>query len=806
VKEVHSDGGGEYKSDKLKQFYASKGIKYSFTCANTPQHNSIAERYNRTLFDVARCLLYQSKLPIAFSHYALKAAAYCLQYRPCVMNKEKTCYELFYNIQPSISHLRVFGCDCVLLNTNTRSKMLPRGTKGIFVGYSELQENGYEILVPREYDADILITSRDVQFLEDKFEFGVRCNEYGSTNDVLRSFVRSDRIVNFDEQDGYNVELNNYYESFNTNNQTQLEVVSDHDSSNNTDTESSVTIRRSNRARTQPQRYGQININDVYDEDRHDIAMMIVDPTTVDEALTSEEAKEWRESMDDEIRSLKSYHTWTVCLLPNDRKAVDCKWVYKLKTKSDGSVDRYKSRVCAKGFTQVKDVDYRDTFAPVLKYKSLRLILALATILKYDIELLDVKTAFLNATLKEEVYMKLPKGYEEYHPTTGVPFVCKLNKSIYGLKQASNEWNKEVDSTIEAFGFKRTVSDTCVYWKRSKLNNIIVLAIFVDDIIIIHSTNDQQEWTELKNQFMSKYQMTDNKDSEFILGMKYERNNDELHLNHTLHIDKTIQRFGLAGCKPQHTPIECERLTAQDRPTSIDEINDMKDKPYRSLVGNVLYIAISTRPDIAYAVNQVSKYCENPGKRHWSAGKRILRYLKGTSTMGLTYKSNDTKYNSIVLEGYCDADWGGDIDDRKSTSGFVIKINGNTVHWGSVKQQTVALSSAEAELVSVNNASCELMWFASILTELNLLTTNVENPPVLPCDNQSAITISEKDKHTKRTKHIDIKYYAIRELITAKRLQLRYIRTDEQEADIMTKGLSVNLFTKFRNKIMAQSH
>jgi hypothetical protein len=429
VKELHSDGGGEYTSASLQSFLAERGIKFTMTCRGTPQHNGIAERYNRTLFNTARCLLQHSKLSLDFTEYAIKTAAYLLQFRSAVTDKSRTSYELFYNIKPSINHLKVFGCDCYV-HTSDNSKLDARAIRGIFLGYSELKENGYEVLL---IDNNKVITSRDVVFKENEFSFGSRLEEsklsepYELQHTTVNSMTVP--ITNYSELD--NINLSQYYQPLVINDELKTEevireeeakvasgeeekVTSDGSNSNNTNelievNSESAELRRSRRDRRQPERYGQLNLNDVYDEDRVEMGFnvsesIIKDPLTVEEALSSDRAENWKDAMNVEFQQLMKNKTWEVCELPPGRKAIDNKWVFKTKLNSDGTIEREKARLCAKGFSQLPYVDFKETFAPVMKYKSLRMLLAIATIKKYEIEHLDVQTAFLNAELKEEIY------------------------------------------------------------------------------------------------------------------------------------------------------------------------------------------------------------------------------------------------------------------------------------------------------------------------------------------------------------------------------------------------------------------
>ena len=584
VKEFHSDGGGEYTAAELQTFLKQKGIQTTITCKGTPQHNGIAERYNRTLFNTARCLLQHAKLGMEFAEYAIKTAAHLLQFRQSVTDKTKTAYELFYGVQPSIKHLRVFGCNAFVY-TNDNSKLEPRAMTGIFIGYSELHINGYEILLN---ETGKVVTSRNVEFDESKFTFGARLHQ-SRMHELLQpnhipASLNPNISIPISNYNDNSVNLDNYYQClqsndsivFDQNESNANESTNDSNQSNYgteiIDHEPSQARSRPQRTKRQPQRYGYINMNDVYDEDRISMNMNIIesinqDPLSVEEALNSNRAKVWKIAMDKKIKQLNDNRTWTLCELPKNRKAIGNKWVFKTKLNSDGTIEREKARLCAQGFSQVPYVDFVETFAPVMMYKSLRILLAISTIKSYEIKHLDVQTAFLNATLKEEVYMKQPIDYE-LKSKDGKDLVCKLNKSIYGLKQASNEWNREVSITIESSGFTRCKSDTCVYWKPVSNGNIIILAIFVDDIIVIHSREDNDEWNKLKQNFEQKYKVKDNTNSNFLLGTKIERGNKSMRITQELQIAKTLKQFDMENCKAKGTSSETLRLTQSDCPST----------------------------------------------------------------------------------------------------------------------------------------------------------------------------------------------------------------------------------------------
>jgi hypothetical protein len=328
------------------------------------------------------------------------------------------------------------------------------------------------------------------------------------------------------------------------------------------------------------------------------------------------------------------------------------------------------------------------------------------------------------------------------------------------------------------------------------------VAVFVDDIIILYDKQDEKEWLEYKQQFMSKFKMKDLDNAEWILGVRITRNRilKTIKLDHEVQITKTLETYHMNQCNPAGTPTELKKLTKEDCPKTQQERQEMSKIPYKSLIGSLQYIALSTRPDIAYAVNQLSRFLSDPGQQHWLGGKRVLRYLKGTAKSSLLYKDHDGTQGTRV-EVYCDADWAGDLDDRKSTTGIIIKLNGCPIIWLSKKQSIVALSTAEAEYIAIATAVQEVVWINQYLSELGLKASQV---PIIRSDNQAAIQIASNDTFHNRSKHIDIRYHFIRQIVKKGGVVITYINTKQQEADINTKGLSVSIFKQLRDKLLAQ--
>jgi len=508
--------------------------------------------------------------------------------------------------------------------------------------------------------------------------------------------------------------------------------------------------------------------------------------------------------MEQEMLSLAENTTWKYEQLPIGRNAIGCKWVYDYKYDEHGQIIRYKARLVAKGFLQKAGVDFNETFAPVLRYKSLRVILSIVSLYNLELVQMDVVTAFLNAHVKEELFMKQPQGYHIGNNNV----VCRLLKAVYGTKQAPHDWNEVINNFLISIGFKRCSSDTCVYIKRTRTGRLIIIGLFVDDLPIGYHKQDEAEWFEIRDQFMARFKMKYLGECRLILGMRItrDRHKNILTIDNEVYINRMLTRFKMKDCHPKSTPASHEKLI----PTPKYE-EDKEDKQlYQSIVGALNYLQQASRPDIALATNQLCRYASNPGPQHMIAAKRVLRYLRGTTTVGLTYSGGDKRFDMseqlpISIDTWTDADWGGDLIDRKSTTGYVIKIGNCSVSWATKKQPTVALSTAEAEYMAISAGMQESLSIQQLLYEI-LGTSIITSACNIHTDNQSAISISKDDVNHQRTKHIDIRHHFIRDHVRNGDMKITWVPTSQQTADILTKPLGRIQHTKLRHAIMNAQH
>ena len=510
------------------------------------------------------------------------------------------------------------------------------------------------------------------------------------------------------------------------------------------------------------------------------------DPETFSQAMSSKESNSWYNAMKEEMNSMASNRVWDLVELPDGIKAIGCKWVFKTKKDSLGNIERHKARLVAKGFTQREGIDYTETSSPVSKKDSFRIIMALVAHFDFDLHQMDVKTAFLNGNLEEEVYMKQPEGFSS---SEGEHLVCKLKKSIYGLKQASRQWYLKFHEVITSFGFEENIMDQCIYQKVSG-SKICFLVLYVDDILL--ATNDKGLLYEVK-QFLSKnFDMKDMGEASYVIGIKIhrERSRGILGLSQETYINKVLERFNMKNCSPSVAPIlKGDRFDLNQCPKNDFEREHMKNIPYTSAVGSLMYAQVCTRPDIAFAVGVLGRYQSNPGIDHWRAAKKVMRYLQGTKDYMLMYR----RTYSLEVIGYSDADFAGCVDSRKSTCGYIFKLADGAVSWRSAKQTLTSTSTMEAEFVSCFETSSHGVWLKSFISRLRIVDS-ISRPLKLYCDNSAAVFMAKNNKSGSRSKHIDIKYLAIRERVREMKVVIEHISTELMIADPLTKGMPPKYF------------
>jgi hypothetical protein len=505
-----------------------------------------------------------------------------------------------------------------------------------------------------------------------------------------------------------------------------------------------------------------------------------IEPRSLAEAKRRPDWHLWEKAIHEELAVLRDAGTWELTNAPDGANIVGSKWVFRAKKDAAGNVVRYKARLVAQGFSQVPGVDYFDTFAPVAKLASIRTVLALAASNDMELHQIDIKGAYLNGELTEQetIYMSQPPGY---HAPNSSGKVCHLRKTLYGLKQSGRRWyQKLVDIMLTKLRFSRCDVDQAVFFRRTS-NAAAIILVHVDDCTIAASS--QALVVNFKEEISKHVEITDLGELHWLLGIEIKRDREKrtIHLSQRSYIDSIIRRYNLEDLKPASTPMQPGLLLSfSQTPKTTIEWARMRDTPYREAVGSLMYAALGTRPDIAFAVQSVSRYSTKFGPAHWNAVKRVFQYLKGTNHLWLSFGHADG-----WLTGYADAD-GNMAEDRHAISGYAFIIHGGAVSWSAKRQNIISLSTTESEYVAATHAAKEALWLRSLIKQL--FDVNL-SPTTLFSDNQSAIALTKDNQYHARTKHIDIRFHFIRWIVEQGAVRLVYCPTEDMVADTLTKAL-----------------
>ncbi|KAK2353501.1 putative mitochondrial protein [Trifolium repens] len=766
LKVLRTDGGGEYTSTEFENYCKEQGIIHEVTAPYTPQHNGLAERRNRSILDMARSMVKQKNLPKRFWGEAVATAVYILNRSPTKKLKDKVPEEVWSKSKPSVSHLKVFGSLCYKhVPDAKRKKLEDKSVPMIFVGYH--RTGAYRLYNPTSDKVEI---SRDVKVLENEsWDWGQKL----SSKKTCAVDLGGEASTANDTPTFVNQHQGN---------------VSDEDMHTSSDDEDTNVPPRPQRNIQLPRRLVDCEIvsdNAVDNEGEivHYAMLADTEPLDTKAALKS---KVWMEAMIDELKSIEKNKTWDLCELPSDKKAIGVKWVYKVKQNPEGKVIKYKARLVAKGFLQKQGLDYDEVFSPVARHETIRLVIALACSRRWPLFHLDVKSAFLNGPLEEDVYVKQPPGFELKGKEDKV---LKLNKALYGLKQAPRAWNKRIDQFFVMQGFRKCSVEYGVYVKCSDDKHMLIICLYVDDLLVTGSSSIEIE--NFKSQMKCEFEMTDLGKLTYFLGMELLETPKGMILHQAKYATEILRKFEMLDCNSSVTPADTRAKIEED--TSSDAVDSTM---FRQLIGSLRYLC-QTRPDISYAVGYVSRFMSKPLKCHLLAAKRILRYINGTIHYGVVFPYSKDN-GKLELSGFSDADWCGDKVDRRSTSGYLFKFQNAPVSWCSKKQSVIALSSCEAEYVAGSLAACQANWLQSLLSEMNIIA---DTTVVLKIDNKSAINLAKNPVSHGKSKHIETRFHFLRDQVTKGKLKLEYCSTDNQQADILTKAVKRDQFLKLRREM-----
>ncbi|CAJ2641499.1 unnamed protein product [Trifolium pratense] len=746
---VHSDICGPI-TPQSNGGNSNHGIKRQLTTAYTPQQNGVSERKNRTLLNMIRSMLSGKSVPKSFWPEALNWATYILNRSPTLSVKDMTPQEAWSGKKPTVQHFRVFGCMAYMhVPDNHIKKLDDKSLKCILLGLSE-ESKTYKLYDP--INKRVMI-SRDVVFEEDKawnwnndthHESNDMISVDGSTSESNDNEEHSETEENFEDE--------NIIESSNAQRHDQAESSSD------MNTESDELSPREVR------RPGYLNdyvTRDEIDEQLQNMNIQAMfstsnDPSNYDEAVKHDV---WREAMNQEIQAIERNDTWELATLPEGAKKIGVKWIYKTKYNEKGEIEKHKARLVAKGYSQQHGIDYNEVFAPVAGWDTIRTILAVAS---------------------KNVYVEQPKGYQKKGDK-----VYKLKKALYGLKQAPRAWYSKIEAYFGQEKFEKCPDEHTLFVKQDE-GNILIVSLYVDDLI--YTGNNSEMFEDFKHSMKKRFAMTDLGQMRYFLGVEVTQDKYGIFINQQKYAKEILSRFEMGMCNIVSSPIVpgC-KLSKDENGKQVDATK------YKQIVGCLMYL-LASRPDLAFSVCLIARYMDKPTDMHLTAAKRILRYLKGIMSLGILYKRG----SELQLQGWTDSDYAGDIDDRRSTSGYVFKLGSSAISWSSKKQPIVTLSTTEAEFVAAASCACQAVWLKKILHRLR---KDQNKSTVIFCDNSSSIKVSKNPIMHGRMKHIDVRYYFLRDLVKDGILELKHCSTSDQYADAMTKPLKLESFTKFREML-----
>jgi hypothetical protein len=487
----------------------------------------------------------------------------------------------------------------------------------------------------------------------------------------------------------------------------------------------------------------------------------------------------WVEAMQEELQQFLKLNVWEKVTLPRHEKALNTKWVFRVKKDERGVVIRNKARLVVQGFYQIEGLDYDEVFAPVARLESIRLFLAYASYKRFNVYQLDIKSAFLYGKIHEDIYVNQPPGFEDYESPN---HVFKLNKALYGLHQAPRAWYETLSQHLLKNGFTRGHIDNTLFTKKVN-DDLLLVQIYVDDIIF-GSTNDDL-CKDFEKLMKSEFEMSAMGLMSFFLGLQVQQVKNGIYIHQTKYVHDILSRFKMLDCKVASTPVEVNHKLG---PALEDEAVD--EKLYRSMIGSLMYLTAS-RPDITFAVSLCSRYQAAPKVCHLKAVKRILCYLKGRPNLGLWYPYDD----DFILTAFSDSDYGGCNADKKSTTGGCQFLGSRLVTWQCKKQATVSISSAEAEYIAAASCCSQVLWIQHQLRDYGLI---ISHTPI-HIDNSAAVCIIRNPVQHTKTKHIDIRYHFIRDCYEKHLINLIQIETLKQNADILTKAFSKSRFEELIN-------
>jgi transposase InsO family protein len=650
-----TDRGGEFTSHEFNVFCKANGISRQLTVAYTPQQNGVAERKNRTIMNMVRSMLSEKQIPKNFWPEAVNWIAHVLNRSPTLVVKDMTPEEAWSGVKPNVDYFRVFGCiSHVHVSDSKRKKLDDKSFQCVLLGMSE-ESKAYRLYDPVSKK---IVVSRDVVFEENE------CWDWGRSNEEARLDILEWGDSNEEGSEHDQSEEESEEEVAAEEEGGEVSLSSSESPGKNSPTSEESSLEGRNR-RVPFWMEDYVSGGEFSEEEaKHNNLVLFTstaDPTTFEEAVQS---SKWRAGMDLEIEAIERNGTWELIDLPKGMKKIGVKWVFKTKLNENGEVDKCKARLVAKGYAQQYGIDYTEVFAPVARWDTIQMVIALVARNSWSVFQLDVKSAFLHGELNEAVFVEQPQGYEK----KGEEYkVYKLKKALYGLKQAPRAWYSRIEAYFVKEGFERCSCEHTLFIKTGDGGKILIVSLYVDDLIF--TSTDESMFVKFRNSMKLEFDMIDLGKMKYFLGVEVLQNPDGIYISQRKYAIEVLERFRMEKSNSVKNPIVPGVRLMKD-----EEGAKVNATMYKQLVGSLMY-PTATRPDLMYVVSLISRFMASPTELHLQAAKRVLRYLKGTMDLGVFHR----KEGNGELMAYTDNDYAGDVDDRKSTSGYVFLLSEGAV-------------------------------------------------------------------------------------------------------------------------------
>jgi hypothetical protein len=782
VSKVRSDNGGEFISHAFMNMLSANGITHER--APPYAHVNRAERAIRHVKETARSYINtnycnMSRLaawktrgrtsnPFIFWTEAVKHACAVFNSLPekKLAHKGLSRHERFFGDKPDYTRLKVFGCTAyVHISRELRKSFDNTALMGVYLGFNPLSPQTWRIM---SIHSGNVIESRSVLFNENVDEQNIPAfvRGGGSQDSAPDEYWQDSAELSEGLHDSPST-----WETVEAREETYVATIKDIDSTD-------------------------YCMNSPLDCDTSTIRV----PNSIREAKSS---REWSEAYDKEIQSFVDNDILEFVPRTSDMKVLDWRWIFRVKENTVSGALTYKARGTLRGDRQIEGLDYDETFAPVARLKTLRILLSIVCDQDLECDNMDVNTAFLYGEKQEdepEVFVKIPFGFPipAHVRRSSQEFVGRLKRHVYGLKQAPRTWYRTLCKHLVSIGFIACLHDPCLFIRRA-IDRCCYIFVYVDDLVI--AATSREEMSVVKAELTSKWSMKDLGPLESILGIRVIRNRSErtLFLSQEKYVDNMLRKFKLEDVKATRTPLDpgCALSKQMNAETEEDRRLTVK-QPYRELVGSLMYLMVCTRPDIAFSVSQLSRYSSNHGMGHWKALMHVIRYVKGTKGLGITFKGGIGLYPSL----FSDASFASDVDSRRSVSGYISYMGGGPISWKSKLQSTVALSTCESEYIALCNAAQEAVHLKSLFQELVPVVEGVGTAVVIFEDNKATIDISKNPCLHEKQKHVDVKYHYVRECVLESRIRIQYLRTDRMIADVLTKAVQIGTWMKLISPLL----